>query len=90
MTPSPYLSAFTLDEISKNEEAKGLKTCISFISRFQCLLFLKKQENSPWYAPQNHILLFPWIWCISSEAFDAATDGTEWPVDRLTRVCFGG
>lgn len=31
--------------------------------------------NSPWYAPQNQIPLFPWMVSSSSEAFDAAKEG---------------
>lgn len=46
-------------------------------------------KDLPWYAPQNQILLLPWIWSSSSEAFDAATDGTGWPVDHLSKVWSG-
>lgn len=51
--------------------------------------FFYRPENLPWYAPQNQIPLFPWILSNSSEAFDAAMDGTGWPVDHLSKVCFG-
>lgn len=43
----------------------------------------------PWWGIENQILRFPWIWSSSYEAFDAATDGTGWPVDHLCKVFLG-
>lgn len=43
----------------------------------------------PWYAPENHIRLFPCIFSSSKEAFEAATDGKGWPVYHLSKLCFG-
>lgn len=46
-------------------------------------------HSLPWYAPANHIALFPCMSSSSKAAFEAAIDGKEWPVHHLSKVCFG-
>lgn len=57
-----------------------------------CFYSIEKKVRSlqlPWYAPQNQIPLFPWIFSSSRETFEAATDGMGWLVDHLSKVCLG-
>jgi len=75
----------------KKKKLQSIYKCIRISKHciYSSVLSSLHTKDLPWYAPQNQILLLPWIWSSSSEAFVAATDGTGWPVDHLTKVWSG-